>query len=62
MTPLEPWFLEILACPRCHEKVVLTPSGDGLRCDRCAVVYHVEDGIPQMLPESGRPVEPRDRA
>jgi uncharacterized protein YbaR (Trm112 family) len=35
--------------------VTLTSGGDGLRCARCRVIYPIEDGIPQMLPESGRP-------
>lgn len=56
MPALEPWFLEILACPRCHERVTLTADEAGLVCARCHVVYPIEDGIPQMLPDSGRPL------
>jgi hypothetical protein len=55
MRSLEPWFLEILACPICHGKVTSTPAEDGLVCSACALLYPVEDGIPQMLPDSGRP-------
>jgi uncharacterized protein YbaR (Trm112 family) len=59
MSSLEPWFLEILACTRCRQKVALTEDGGGLLCERCALVYPIEDGIPQMLPDSGRPVSQR---
>ncbi|MBP7146142.1 MAG: Trm112 family protein [Acidobacteria bacterium] len=55
MSPIEPWLLEILACPRCHQKVEPVADGSGLRCAGCRLVYPVVDGIPQMLPESGRP-------
>lgn len=55
--PLEPWFLEILACPRCHQKVALLPDESGLVCEHCRVVYPIDDGIPQMLPDSGRPLD-----
>jgi len=62
MPPIESWLLEVLACPRCHERVTLTAGGDGLRCARCRVVYPIDEGIPQMLPESGRPEDgsPKD--
>jgi uncharacterized protein YbaR (Trm112 family) len=58
MPALESWFLEILACPRCHERVTLTTDEKGLCCSHCRVVYPIEDGIPQMLPDSGRPLDP----
>lgn len=53
---LEQWLIEILACPTCREKVSLTAAGDGFVCDRCRVLYPVEDGIPQMLPEAAKPL------
>ena len=56
MKSLEPWFLEILACPICHGRVTPAPAEDGLVCAACALLYPVEDGIPQMLPDSGRPL------
>ncbi len=56
--PLDTWFLDILACPRCHEKVTPTQDGNGLICSKCQLVYPVEDGVPQMLPDAGRPLDP----
>ncbi len=62
MPSLEPWLLEILACPRCHGKVDLADDGAGLVCPACRLVYPVEDGIPQMLPDAGRPLPGEDQA
>jgi uncharacterized protein YbaR (Trm112 family) len=42
-------LLEILACPKCKEKVVLDPDGAYLICSNCRVRYPVEDDIPIML-------------
>ncbi len=42
-------LLDILACPKCHEKVTLTVGGDYLVCEKCALRYPVEDDIPIML-------------
>jgi uncharacterized protein len=42
-------LLEILACPLCKEKVVLTPDGAGLKCSKCRRVYPIRDDIPIML-------------
>ena len=42
-------LLDILACPKCHEKVTLTGDGEYLVCETCALKYPVEDDIPIML-------------
>ena len=57
MSSLEPWFLEILACPVCQEGLTLTEGGAALLCAHCSLVYPIEDGIPQLLPDSGRPLQ-----
>ncbi len=57
MSALEPWFLELLACPVCHEPLTQTADGQGLFCARCALFYPIEDGIPQLLPDSGVPAK-----
>lgn len=56
MASVESWLLEVLACPRCRQKVALSTDGSGLVCTSCAVVYPIDDGLPQMLPDSGRPL------
>lgn len=44
-------LLEILVCPACKTKVVLTPDGAGLKCGTCRRIYPIKDDIPVMLPE-----------
>lgn len=42
-------LLEILACPKCKEKVVLDEEGAYLVCVTCHLRYPIEDDIPIML-------------
>ncbi len=54
-------FLTLLACPVC--KGPLEPSagpegGEELSCRRCALAYPVRDGIPMLLREDARPLDP----
>jgi uncharacterized protein YbaR (Trm112 family) len=44
-------LLDILACPKCKEKVVLSEDGSYLICEKCRVRYPIEDDIPIMLIE-----------
>jgi uncharacterized protein len=50
-------LLEILACPVCKGSVELTPSGDGLTCHQCKLLYEIRDGIPIMLKEEAKPLQ-----
>ena len=47
MIPKE--LLEILACPRCKEKVELNEAADSLDCHRCRLRYRIDDDIPDVL-------------
>jgi len=48
-------LLDVLACPKCHEKVELTDAGDALECAKDRLRYPIVDGIPVMLiEEAGR--------
>ena len=42
-------LLDILACPKCKGDIHLTPSGDGLVCEGCRLMYPIKDDIPVML-------------
>jgi len=53
-----PDLLEILACPRCKGKVHLDESAGGFQCEACQLLYPVEDGIPNFLPEEARALVP----
>jgi len=57
--PLDPELLQILACPQCKGELRLTPSADGLICDRCRLRYRIEDDIPQMLVEEAERLDAR---
>ena len=47
--PISQELLEILACPKCKGEIHLNPSGDGLVCDACRLMYAIKDDIPVML-------------
>jgi uncharacterized protein YbaR (Trm112 family) len=42
-------LLDVLACPKCKQKVELTESGDALVCQADRLRYPIVDGIPVML-------------
>ncbi len=42
-------LLEILACPKCKEKLKFDESANKLICNRCRLKYRVEDAIPVLL-------------
>lgn len=50
-------LLEILACPKCKERVVLNATQDGLVCAACKLVYEIQDDIPIMLIDEAKPLE-----
>jgi uncharacterized protein YbaR (Trm112 family) len=52
-------LLDILACPKCKGPIEQNEAGDGLICDRCALLYHIRDDIPIMLIDEATPIEPR---
>ena len=54
--PFDKDLLALLACPKCHAPVALEPDESGSVCAACALVYPVEDGIPNFLIEEARPL------
>ncbi len=62
---IEPWLREILRCPRCHAELLDGVGPDGaaeLVCGgvSCGLAYRVDDGIPVLLVEEGRPPRKAD--
>ncbi|MFN8140148.1 MAG: hypothetical protein U0R49_10160 [Fimbriimonadales bacterium] len=53
---IEPFLLEILACPRCESRPKVDLRGEMLVCSECGWGYRIIEGIPQMLVEEA--VEP----
>ena len=50
-------LLEILACPKCKGDIQLNEKGDGLICQKCKLLYRIEDDIPIMLIEEATPIK-----
>lgn len=46
---LDPWLLDILACPACRAPVEVDEVASKLVCTACRLAYPVRDGIPVML-------------
>jgi len=51
-------LLEILACPKCKGDIRLNDDQDGLICDQCRLLYEIRDGIPIMLIDEAKPLQP----
>ena len=50
-------LLDILACPKCKNPVILADDEKGLICDDCQLVYEIIDDIPVMLIDEAKPLE-----
>ena len=48
---ISPELLEVLACPKCKQKVELNEEGNALVCEVDRLRYPIVDGIPVMLIE-----------
>jgi uncharacterized protein len=55
---IEPWLLELLVCPRCRGELRHEQSPEALVCDRDRLRYEVRDGIPILLIDEARPLDP----
>lgn len=53
---ISPELLEVLACPKCKQKVRLVEDETALECDVCRLRYPIVDGIPVMLIEEATPI------
>lgn len=49
-------LLDILVCPVCKGALTLEEAASRLVCKACRVGYPIEDGIPNLLPDAGRPL------
>ncbi|MFE7141117.1 Trm112 family protein [Streptomyces sp. NPDC057644] len=59
MNPADPLFA-ILACPLDKGPLSLLPEEEALYNPRLRLSYPIVDGIPQLLPSSGRKVDADD--
>ena len=54
---VEPWLLEILACPACRSSLRLDEGeAPELACTsaECGLVYRIDDGVPVLLVDEAR--------
>jgi uncharacterized protein YbaR (Trm112 family) len=53
MTTLDPFLLEVMACPQCKGPLEV---GATLDCTACALSYPIVDGIPVLLVSDAQPL------
>jgi uncharacterized protein YbaR (Trm112 family) len=53
---VEPWLLEILACPQCRSPLRLDEAAAELVCTgaTCGLIYRIDDGVPVLLVDEAR--------
>jgi uncharacterized protein YbaR (Trm112 family) len=56
MSTVSAELLEVLACPKCKQKVELSEDGASLICEACRLRYSIVDGIPVMLIDEAKPL------
>ena len=59
---LDPDFVSLFRCPRCHGKLEASVEPAGLGCARCALLYAVQDELPNFLIEEATPLPSREPA
>lgn len=58
MSAVDPKLLEILVCPLSHMPLRYDADKQELISDQAGLAYPVRDGIPVMLPDEARELEP----
>jgi len=53
---LDERLLSILACPRCKGELNYEKDREILICRGCVLYYEIREGIPVLLPDSGKPL------
>jgi uncharacterized protein YbaR (Trm112 family) len=48
---ISPELLDVLACPKCKQRIELTEDGSALVCRSDRLRYPIVDGVPVMLIE-----------
>lgn len=57
---VDPKLLEILVCPLCKGGLVYRKEANELVCKADRLAYPVKDGIPVMLEEDARKLDPAE--
>ncbi len=59
-TTVDPRLLEILVCPLCKGPLVYRKEAAELVCKADRLAYPIKDGIPVMLEDDARKLEPAE--
>ena len=59
-TAIDPRLLEILVCPLCKGPLVLRKDAGELVCKADRLAYPIKDGIPVMLEDDARKLDPAE--
>jgi uncharacterized protein len=55
--PIKKELLDILCCPQCKGDIRLNSTEDGLICDKCKLLYRIQEDIPVMLIDEATPIK-----
>ncbi|SHI57174.1 hypothetical protein SAMN02745165_00441 [Malonomonas rubra DSM 5091] len=55
---VRPELMEILACPKCKQKVELAQDSQSITCEACRLRFPIRDDIPVMLIDEAAALEP----
>ena len=53
--PVRPELMDILACPKCKQAVILADDQLSISCATCKLRFPVRDDIPVMLIDEAEP-------
>ncbi len=53
-------LIDIIACPVCKGDLEYDKEKNILICRKCEVFYEIKEGIPVLLPDSGKPLKEED--
>ena len=53
---LDPEFVSLFRCPRCHGRLEAHAAPTGLGCKACALLFAVDDDLPNFLVEEALPL------
>jgi uncharacterized protein YbaR (Trm112 family) len=57
---VDPKLLDLLVCPVCKASLLAPSTSPELVCVPCRLAYPLRDGIPVMLVDQARPLEPSE--
>ncbi|MCG8621592.1 MAG: Trm112 family protein [Proteobacteria bacterium] len=57
---IDPLLLEVLVCPVCHGPLVYDRKNNELISKQAKLAYPIRDGVPIMLPDSARKLNPEE--